>query len=133
MWKAYKYIYYWLYTWQKKLWGKNDLPEYNAALGMSLSFFCNCCSLVAIIYIVKDVMVIPLDLPKQIVLIPIFAVMLLHYFLLVHNGKYLQIEKEFKKESKKERKRKGVWVLLYAFGSLAFFIFLLFFGIWLKH
>ena len=100
---------------------------------MSLSFMANMSSLAIIIDLITGVQVIPLGLPKSIVIIPIIAILAGHYFAFMHNGKYRKIEKEFKKESKAARKRKGRWVLLYAFGSPLFYIFLLFFGIWVKH
>ncbi|PKP25928.1 MAG: hypothetical protein CVU03_06255 [Bacteroidetes bacterium HGW-Bacteroidetes-2] len=133
MWKAYKYTYYWLYTWQKKLWGEIDLPQYNVILGLSLSFFAILGSIAIIVDIFIDVMIISTEIPKAKVLAFNFGVLIIHHFLFVQNGKYKKIEQEFKGESKEERKRKGTWVLLYTFGSLAFFIFLMIFGIWVKH
>lgn len=133
MWKVYKYIYYWLYTWQKKLWGEDDIPEFNAVVGMSLSSAAILASIAVIIEMILNVHVIPSDLQKgKVALVGVFF-LVIHYFAFMHKGKYKEIEKEFKQESKGERKRKGRWVLLYTFGSLAFFIFLLFFGLWIKH
>lgn len=133
MWKAYRYTYYWLYTWQKKLWGESELPQHNVILGLSLSFLAVIGSIVIIIYILTDVMIITTDLPKDKVLVFNICILIIHYFLFVHKGKYKKIEQEFKGESDEERKRKGRWVLLYTFGSLVFFGFLMFFGIWVKH
>lgn len=132
LWRAYKYIYYWLYTWQRKLWGEQDAPEYTPIFGLSLSMGCNIGSLAVLIDFVTGVMLIPLGLPKIRVVIVAITLLIIHYFLFVHKGKYKAIEKEFKEESKEERERKGKWVLLYAFGSLAFFIFLIIFGAWLN-
>lgn len=133
IWKTYKYIYYWLYTWQKKLWGENDVPEFNAVVGMSLSLSAILASMAVIIELITDVQIIPSGVPKVRIAVVGIIVLGIHFFLFMYKGKYKEIEKEFKKESKKERRRKGFWVLVYTFGSLAFFIFLLFFGIWLKH
>lgn len=133
IWTTYKYIYYWLYTWQKKLWGENDLPQYNAILGMGLSFVAVIMSFFSLLYIVFDVQFNIEEIPKAKILVFGYGILVVHYFLFIHKGKYKKIEQEFKNESKEERKRKGRWVLLYAFGSLAFFIFLMFFGIWVKH
>lgn len=133
MWKTYKYIYYWLYTWQRKLWGEKDIPEFNAIIGMSMSLAAISASIAIIIELITDIQVIPADVPKGKIIVLGILLLAVHYFLFMHKGKYRKIEKEFKNESKEERKRKGHWVLFYAFGSLAFFIFLLFFGIWVKN
>ena len=132
IWQTYKYIYYWLYTWQRKLWGKYDVPEFNAVVGMSLSFLAIFFSLIALMYIIAGIEIIPDNIPKIEMTVFLLCILGIHYFMFMYKGKYKEIEKEFKKESKKERKKKGVWVLLYAFGSLALYIFLLFFGIWIK-
>lgn len=131
IWKTYKYIYYWLYTWNKGLWGENDIPEFNAIIGMSLSLCCCYGSLAVIVDLISGISIMP---EVSEVYIGAFALVFLyvHYLCLVRGGKYKKIENEFKSESKRERKRKGIWVLLYAFGSIALYIFLLFFGIWVK-
>lgn len=133
MWQAYKYVYYWLYTWQKKLWGEGDVPEFNAVAGMSLSFGCNVLSIIVILDIIFKVTLFPEGIPKKEGIVPIVIIILTHYFAFMHKGKYREIEKEFENESRKERRKKGFFVLVYTFGSLAFFVFLLFFGIWLKY
>ena len=132
MWTIYKYIYYWLYTWNRGLWGESDVPEFNAVLGMSLSFVCNMLSLSVLIDVILGVQVIPDEISKVKLIIPLLSIMAIHYFAFMHKGKYIEIEKEFKAESKKERRRKGILVLLYTFGSMVLYISLLFFGIWLK-
>ncbi|MDB4104765.1 hypothetical protein N9545_04495 [Salibacteraceae bacterium] len=132
MWKAYKYIYYWLYTWNRGLWGESDLPELNAVLALSLAFVCNILSLMVLVYIATGGLIIQPGIPKIESIFLLLIVMALHYFSLMHNGKYQRIEKEFQNESKGERKRKGALALIYIFGSMVFYMFLLFFGIWLK-
>jgi hypothetical protein len=132
IWQTYKYIYYWLYTWQRNLWGKNDFPEHNASIGLSLSFGCNSCSLFVIIDLITGIQILPLGLTIEYLIAPIIFILGGHYFLFVFKQKYKNIEEEFKSESKEERKKKGIGVLLYTFGSLAFYIFLLFFGIWIN-
>ncbi len=123
---TYRYVYYWLYTWQKRLWGEDDIPEHNAALGMAMSLFCLLYSVNIIIYIITDIMVIPTGLPKVGIFLLFLMLYGLHYLAFIHRGKHRKIEKEFKNESRKERRRKGLFVLLYTFGSMAFVIILLF-------
>ena len=92
---AYRYVYYWLYTWQKRLWGEDDLPEHTAALAMSLSLFCLSSSIVSIVYIITDIMVIPTDLPKAGIALLFLMLYGLHYLAFIHRGKHREIEKEF--------------------------------------
>jgi len=133
MWRAYKYIFYWLYSSQKKRWGEYDFPEFTALFIMILNLFAIFYSIAIIIDILTGVMIIPMDVAKEKILVVGFSLLIIHYFIFVFNGRYKKIEKEFKGESKEERKRKGRWVLLYDIGSIVLFIFLMFFGIWVKH
>lgn len=133
MWRAYKYVYYWLYTWNRSLWGDSDVPQFNAITGMSLSLLALLFSILSLFYILFDIRLILNEIPKTVLFIFFNIVLGIHYFLFMHRNKYKKIEQEFKNESKEERKSKGRWVLVYAFGSLGLFIFLMFFGIWIKH
>lgn len=133
IWKAYKYVYYWLYTWQKKLWGGDDLPEYTAIFGMGISFMFNIYSSMALIYIMTDVKMFPNKIDEIQILSFGFSILLIHYFLFVYKYKYKQIEEEFKHESQSDRKRKGIWVLIYTFGSIVLYALLGFLGIWLRN
>ena len=98
-----------------------------------MSFGCNILSIVVLFDIALGIEIYPNGVPKNQDVFFVVGTLLSHYFAFMHNGKYRKIEKEFKKESMAARKRKGRWVLLYAFGSPIFYIFLLFFGIWVKH
>lgn len=133
LWRTYRYIYYWLYTWQKKVWGESNAPEFNASIGLSMSMGCNILSIIVLIDVIFGVKTFPHGIPMREGLIGIVIVLLFHYIIFIYKNKYEKIEKEFEKESKEIRKRKGKWVLFYAFGSLAFYVFLLFFGIWLQN
>jgi len=128
IWQKYKYIYYWLYTWQRKLWGDSDAPEYNAYIGMSMSLTCLLASIAVTFELITNIRLIPSNLLKGEIVIIAVIFLLIHYFAFVYKGKYKKIEEEFKNESKEERNKKGIWVLIYTFGSMAFYISLLFFG-----
>jgi hypothetical protein len=39
--KAYKYLFYSIYRWQLKWWGKDEIPEFTAVLGVSLLTWLN--------------------------------------------------------------------------------------------
>lgn len=129
----YKYIYYWLYTWQKKLWGEDDVPEFSAVLGMSMSLICLFASIAIAIELVFDLRIIASNLSSLEVGVFGTIVILSHYFIFMHQGKFRRIEEKFGRESMEERKRKGKWVLLYTFGSITMFIFILIYGAWLNH
>jgi hypothetical protein len=131
--KAYQYIYYRLYAWNRKLWGDSDVPEYNAAIGMSLMVLCNFLSLNIVFNLLTDKFIAPPGLPKIYHVLIILVLYVIHYLLFIRNKKYLDIVRNFQSEDEKERKRNGVLVFLYSVGSPLFFIFLMFFGIWLKH
>ena|SRR5690554_1244544 len=104
LWKTYKYIYYWLYTWQKNLWGESDAPEFNASIGLSLSMGCNILSAIVLIDIIFNIKIFPNGIPRKEALIGIIILFLIHYFVFVHKGKYKRIEKEFINESNADRK-----------------------------
>jgi hypothetical protein len=131
--KAYQYIYYRLYTWNRKLWGDSDAPEYNAAIGMSIMLFCNFMSLNIVFNLLTDKFIAPPGLPKIYAILGGLILYVLHYITFLYNKKYLGIVRNFQSEDEKKRKRNGVLVFLYSVGSPLFFIFLMFFGIWLKH
>ena len=133
MWQAYKYIYYWIYIWQKKLWGEEDVPQFTAVIGMSLSFMANIASLIVIVEIFQNEHFVPDNIPPFYVILFASIIIIFHYFLFMHKGNFIKIENEFKNESNETRKRKRIWALLYVFGSPLFFVFLLFFGIWFNN
>src|SRR5690554_685012 len=100
MWEAYKYTYYWLYTWQKKLWGESDLPEFTAIFGMSLSFGFMILSLFVITNILFETELFPNGIPKKEALFIMVINLSIHYFLFIHRGRYKRIEEEYKGERK---------------------------------
>lgn len=133
MWKNYKYVFYWLYTWQRKLWGDNDLPEYNAILGMSLSFNMIIYLIIILLELTFGIKVPINKVEKPAILFSGFIILLIHYFLFIYKRKYVQIDKELNNENAQERRKKGLLVLLYIFGSIGFYAFFILFGIWLRN
>lgn len=125
LWQAYKYTFYWLYTWQKKLWGEEDFPQYTVIFGLSLSFIAIIVFFITLIYLLFGIFMFPRVMPNKItLLIYILLPVLIHYLLFIRKGYYKEIVREYSKESKGERKRKGKWVLLYTFGTLVLMILL---------
>ena len=128
MWNWYKYIFYWLYSWQKDLWGDIDAPEYSAAFGMSLSFVCLVLTISMFIDLIIGLQTIPSFISKGTSIIFLTCIFLVHYFTFIHADKYKSLEKEYEVESNKERKRKGIFVILYVFGIFLVFGTILIFG-----
>lgn len=60
--------------------------------------------------------------PKNIFFYAISVIyFLIYYFLVFHNGKWKNWAKEFKKESAEERRRNGLRVWFFCWGSVVFF------------
>lgn len=119
--KAYKYLYYRIYAWNLRMWGESDLPKYNTLFGVSLLICFNIMTLATLV----EVLVgnhLPDSNVVSIGLLGIFiAVLLVSYYLLVHNGKYRTIVKEFNRETPVQRRKRLAAILLYVIGSLVTF------------
>ncbi len=94
----YRYIYYIIYKWNLKKFGKNDLPKYNALLGYSLLQFIN---LMTIIILIKLFFGYDLLVAFKIIYI-IFSfiiLMIINYFNLLFDKKLNRIRAKFAKEN----------------------------------
>lgn len=117
--RVYKYVYYRIYSWNLNQWGKSDLPEYNAMIGLALTILINILSVPTVIEAITGYRMF--DFPaisKGSLVIGLLIYGSLHYFALYHNGKYKKIIKEFESESEAQRKRGTIWVLVYLVGSV---------------
>lgn len=134
IWKIYKYIYYREYSWHKKMFGKSDVPEESAMLGMSFSALAIILSIITLLHILFN---FNIDFTKSNTTIKAIALAILigviHYFLFIYKKRYLKIEEEFINENLNKRKKYGWYVLTYSIGSILLYIGLLFLGIWLKN
>ena len=108
------------------MWGETDLPQYNACLGVSFLVCLNIMTIPAAIDAFFGGHLVPDSQSAKVGLIFVFAlVLILSYFVLVHDRRYKQIAKEFAHESHSQRRKRLVLVLLYISGTfLAFFGFL---------
>jgi hypothetical protein len=113
MMKLYKYLYYRLYSWNLKTWGESDLPQYNAMLGVSFMMILNFSIIAGILDMFGIVNIFVEETPKKELVLFFFAVTVLNYFWLVHNGKYKQLGKKYKNESKNVRLRNTLLLWLY--------------------
>ncbi len=118
MYQAAKYLFYRIYKWQLSWWGKEDVPEFTAAIGVSIMFFINIFTILILIENISGLIIIDsFKYPRM--YITIFGVILLYinYLLFIRKGKYLRIAEEFKKESKIMRKRRTKWIWTYVIGT----------------
>lgn len=110
--KFYRYLYYRLYSWNLKTWGKKDIPQWNALFGVSFMICLNL-SIIAEILDLLGLNIFIDETPKLEILIFSFSILIINYFWLVHNGKYIQIAKEYKNESKSKRLHNALLLWLY--------------------
>ncbi|WP_152567168.1 hypothetical protein [Porphyromonas macacae] len=106
----FKYMYYRLFTWNLKKWGRYDDPQGNALIGVSFVMFLNLNALGVFLDFMGWFKYFEGGLSKIEVSIILLIILGFNYFWLMHKGKFLQLVKHYKKESKAER-RKNTFIL----------------------
>jgi hypothetical protein len=81
LWQAYKYTFYWLYTWQRGVWGENDLPHLNTILGMSMTLSANIASFDVILHMLFQIDIIPLNFSRLSILFYFFFILFIIIYL----------------------------------------------------
>ena len=124
--KLYEYLYYRLYQWQLKLYGKEDVPEYTALLGVALIMGLHSFTLYA--YMVNSL--IHLDYLDSFITIPtifiigiFFIFIAINYPWFIYKNRYLKIVKKYENENKRKRQKK--LFVLWIFVLFSFFILFL--------
>ena len=112
--KAYRYVFYKLYTWFRK----SDVAEYKALAGVYLLITFNLLTVPQIMGIIGGKKVFLPDFPRTTLLLIALGHLLIHYFLLVFNNRYVRIVKEFQDENEKQKKKGNRFVFLYIAGSI---------------
>jgi hypothetical protein len=120
--KAYRYVFYKLYTWFRK----SDVAEYKALAGICISTSSNFLTVLTIIGIILGKKIHLPDLPRTTLTIIATGVLLIHGFLLVFNDRYIHIIKEFEHENEVEKRRGNLFVFLYVFGSIVLLLALMY-------
>ncbi len=103
-------MYYRLFTWNLKKWGRYDCPEGNALLGVSFVMSFNLNTLGILLDYLGCIDYFEAKVSRLTLSMVFVTIMTINYFWLMHKGKFLQLVKHYKKESKAER-RKNTFIL----------------------
>lgn len=114
----YKYIYYRLYTWNLKKWGKIDGPEWNALFGISIMMFLNLMTLSLLLDALGLINYWGIIHIREIVIVVSLSILAANYFCFLHKKKCLKIIKLYKQETTTERHRNTVIIWFYFFVSV---------------
>lgn len=112
--KPFEYLFYRIYDWNLKTWGKADVPQFNALFAVSFLLLAN-------IYVIIDLvrLIINVDFPFRFehaaipAAISYTVLVVINFFLLVHNHKYEKIADQFRCESEVSRRINLACCLLY--------------------
>ena len=122
--KLYRYLYYRLYTWNLKTWGEKDLPQWNALFGVSFMMGLNLGTIAGIIDMIGVVNIFVENPPKNEIILFAFVILFTNYFWLLHNGKYKQIAKDYRNETKNKKLLNTLFLWLYVLVSFMVFSFI---------
>lgn len=129
--RIYRYLFYRLYSWDLKTWGKiNNIPHFKAMLWISLLMFENVIVFGLLIelifrllgknyFSVFDGVVVDIE-----ILICYGSIVLVNYLWFLKNNNYLGIAKKYKSENNSLRKKKTIYAWLFIFVSFLLFIVL---------
>ena len=107
--KFYKYIYYRIYSWHLKKFGKNDAPQWSALFVVSLMVFCNIMFIMLLLnsFTIKTLYYGSNSARLEIIL-TVLVLYLANYFIFIVKKKYKKIVQEFKNEKPSERFRNTI-------------------------
>ncbi|WP_373811212.1 hypothetical protein [Porphyromonas macacae] len=103
-------MYYRLFTWNLKKWGRYDDPQGNALIGVSFMMFVNLNTLGVLLHYLGCIDYFEANISRLTMSMIFLTILAINYFWLMHKSKYLQLVKHYKKESKAER-RKNTFIL----------------------
>ena len=110
-----------MYSSNLRDWGEvgND-PKFNALLGITFLVYCNIFSLLYGLEALTGFNILnQLGVGKVHAVAGAAVIGVINYFIFLHNGKYKQIAKQFKKESETKKKRRFVWCMVYVITTFA--------------
>lgn len=112
--RLYKYLYYRLYSWNLKAWGKKDSPEWNALIGVSFMMGINLSLFLIIIQLLFEIKIILSDnLPKKEIIVVALVILAINYFIFNYKKKYLLIIEKYNNESLKKKRINALLLWLY--------------------
>lgn len=111
------YVIYRLHDFFSK---KDTTPIGDTVIIMSVIHFFQVFTLFLYVNILLDLKM-PFKPKNLIFYLVVFFIYILYYFIVFHNGKWKEWAKQFKKETPDERKRNGIKVWLFCWGSVIFF------------
>ncbi|PDP40745.1 hypothetical protein CLI84_08550 [Porphyromonas gingivalis] len=114
----YKYIYYRLYTWNLKKWGKIDGPEWNALFGISIMMFLNLMTLSLLLDVLGLINYWKIIHIREIVIAVSLSILVVNYFCFIRRKQYFKIIKRYKQETTIERHRNTIIIWFYFFASV---------------
>jgi uncharacterized membrane protein YidH (DUF202 family) len=118
--KNYKYLYYQIDLWNIKNWGERT-REYHSLAVISILVYLNVLTLFLFTELFTGFSAKQLGFDLFSALFALTVISLLNYFVLVHNGKYNSIIKQFSRESETSRRSKSIWSLFYVILSIVSF------------
>ncbi len=125
--KFFKYLYFRIYMWNLRKWGKIDAPEYNAMFGVAMLILINILSIPLVIEVISGYRFFSFpELNTAILIIILLIYLSLHYFIWIYDKRFEKIIKEFQTE-KIPQQKKGTF-LLWFYVVLTFVVF---FGSWM--
>ena len=116
--RAYKYLYYRIYEWQLKRFGKGDNPEFTALLGNSLLLFTNLVTLVIFFEIITGRV---FRIENSYAIIAMIIIIATNYYIFLYKNKFNTIISSFELESGLQKKSSTIWCLVYVTITLACF------------
>lgn len=120
--RKYRYLFYRIYSWNLRTWGKEDLPQLNALLGVSALLYFNLLSAEIIIQLISGFgAIVKLGITKFHAVFIALALLAANYFVFLAKGQYLRLEREFGGEPPAHRKRGSVYSTIYVLGTFILF------------
>ena len=109
------------------MWGERDIPEWNAAISVSIMMFINLFFIGLLLQYAGLVVIIGgvEPVPKKIIIFIFLVFLGINYFLFIDSEKYKLIVKECEKENTKKRKNNTILLWLYVILSILFSILLI--------
>lgn len=122
MMQLYKYLFYRIYEWNLKIWGKKDMPQWNAMFGVSFMMFLNLSIIALFLQLLFKIQLLNdyIILKEKIVLI-MLSLFVINYFIFIDKQQYIIITKQFIKESPKRKIRNTFLLWVYVVFSFVLF------------